>query len=140
MKKLVIIGGGFAGSIVAKLLESRFNVVLIDTKSFFEFTPSVLRTIVVPNHIKKIQIPHRSYLKKSKIIVGEVSEVSDKFVKIRGKKISFDYLIVTSGSSYSLPIKEKNIVNTARVSHLKKCYNKLLPINVFNMEAEKIEE
>ena len=67
-KNLVIIGGGFAGSFVAKKLENKFNTVLIDNKDYFEFTPSILRSIVIPRHLKKIQILHRHYLKKSKII------------------------------------------------------------------------
>ena len=37
-KTVVIIGGGFAGSVAAKKLESKFNVILIDKKKYFEFT------------------------------------------------------------------------------------------------------
>lgn len=37
--KLVIIGGGFAGAYVAKRVERHFETTLIDTKSYFEFTP-----------------------------------------------------------------------------------------------------
>ena len=64
-KKLVIIGGGFAGSLVARNLEKEFNVTLIDTKPYFEFTPGILRTIVEPDHIKKVVIwliIYRAYL------------------------------------------------------------------------------
>jgi NADH dehydrogenase FAD-containing subunit len=35
---------------VAKALEGSFRVTLIDNKDYFEFTPSVLRTIVEPKH------------------------------------------------------------------------------------------
>jgi NADH dehydrogenase FAD-containing subunit len=47
---VVIVGGGFAGAYVAKALEDCFRVTLVDNKDYFEFTPSVLRTIVEPNH------------------------------------------------------------------------------------------
>lgn len=47
---MVIVGGGFAGACVAQALEPDFRVTLIDNKDYFEFTPSVLRTIVEPNH------------------------------------------------------------------------------------------
>lgn len=68
--RLVIIGGGFAGAFAAKKLEDFFDLTLIDTKDYFEFTPSVLRTIVEPNHISSIQIYHNQYLdlKKTSII------------------------------------------------------------------------
>ena len=38
-KNVVIIGGGFAGTLCARELEHYFNVTLIDRKEYFEFTP-----------------------------------------------------------------------------------------------------
>ena len=55
-KKLIIIGGGFAGSKIAKKLESQFHTILIDNKNHFEYTPGVLRTIVKPLKIKKLSL------------------------------------------------------------------------------------
>lgn len=126
MKKVIIIGGGFAGSFVARKLErEKFDVTLIDTKDYFEFTPSILRTIVEPEHIKKIQVLHRHYLKKTKIIIGEVREISKNSVKVDSKKLNFDYLVIASGSSYTLPIKEQNLVISTRANHLRDSYNDL---------------
>ena len=48
MKNVVIIGGGFAGSVCAKKLEQDFKVTLVDTEDYFEFTPSILRLAVSP--------------------------------------------------------------------------------------------
>src|SRR3989338_5693574 len=80
MKHAVIIGGGFAGSLLARKLESFFKVTLIDTKDYFEFTPGILRTIVEPSHIRKIQVMHSHYLRKARVIRGEVKEVTEKEV------------------------------------------------------------
>ncbi len=125
MKKVVIVGGGFAGSYSAKKLEKEFDVILIDTKSFFEFTPGVLRTIVNPEHARKIQIHHKDYLRNARIIVGEVKEAGKNFVKVNGKKVKFDYLIVASGSRYKVPIKEQNVILATRVSRLRDYYERL---------------
>jgi hypothetical protein len=38
-KKLVIVGGGYAGTYAAVKLQNHFDTTLIDTKSYFEFTP-----------------------------------------------------------------------------------------------------
>src|SRR3989344_3467912 len=121
-KKVVIIGGGFAGSDVAKKVEKEVDVTLIDTKNYFEFTPGVLRTIVEPEHIKKIQDLHSDYLKSAKIIVGKVNEVSKEYVLVGKKKIYFDYLVISSGSSYNSPFKEQRVVIARRAENLKKYY------------------
>lgn len=130
MKKVVIIGGGFAGALAAKKLDNKnFNVTLIDTKDYFEFTPSVLRTIVEPKHAKMIEVLHKDYLKKARVILGEVIAVSkrDVLVYSRGKKknIRFDYLVLASGSRYNSPIKEKNLIVSDRTDILKKSYEKV---------------
>ncbi|HKZ33718.1 MAG TPA: FAD-dependent oxidoreductase [Candidatus Nanoarchaeia archaeon] len=133
MKKVVIIGGGFSGALAAQKLErENFSVTLIDTKDYFEFTPGILRTIVEPEHAKRIEVLHRNYLDRAKVIIGEVIDISDKnvLVKIMGKKkhvsVKFNYLFISSGSRYNSPIKEKNLVISSRTSMLKKSYEKVL--------------
>ncbi len=130
MKKAVIIGGGFAGTLTEKKLEREdFRVTLIDTKDYFEFTPGILRTIVEPEHAKKIQVLHKNYLNVAEIIVGEVIGISNRnvLVKTNGKKksISFNYLIISSGSDYDSPIKEKNLLVPSRTDILKKSYGRI---------------
>ena len=126
MKEIVVIGGGFAGSHIARELEDKFNVTLIDSKDYFEFTPGILRTIVEPEHIKKIQLLHTHYLKKAKIIVGCVKTITKDYVTLEdNKQIHFDYLVICSGSSYNAPFKEKDIIKVTRAENLRECYNDL---------------
>jgi NADH dehydrogenase FAD-containing subunit len=124
-KKVVIIGGGFAGSHAAKHLEKKFDVTLIDTKNYFEFTPGILRSIVEPAHVRKIQVLHSHYLHRARIIVGKVDEVNEEFVRVGKKKIKFDYLVVSSGSTYNSPFKEQRVVTATRAAHLRENYEKL---------------
>lgn len=45
--KVVVIGGGFAGRRLHRILShSAFHVTLVDAKGYFEYTPSVLRCLV----------------------------------------------------------------------------------------------
>ncbi len=132
MKKVVIIGGGFAGALASKKLEKHTNIkiILIDTKDYFEFTPSVLRTIVAPEHAKMIEVRHKDYLKNTRVVIGEVKSVSERNVMVglrKGsmKKIGFDYLIIASGSRYNSPIKEKNLVISSRKGILRDAYKKV---------------
>lgn len=125
MKRLVIIGGGFAGSYIAKTLQNTYNVTLIDSKDYFEFTPSILRTIVNPKKIESIQIFHKDYLPKAKFILGNVTSLSKQHVHIKEKKIPYDYLVIASGSSYNLPIKDYNVIKATRANNLLSNYANL---------------
>jgi len=55
MKKVVVIGGGFAGNQIAKRLQNKFNVLLIDTKDYFEYTPGILKLAVNPDYKSKLR-------------------------------------------------------------------------------------
>lgn len=124
MKKVIVIGGGFAGSYIAKKLEKKFEVTLIDAKEYFEFTPGILRTLVEPRHVKKVQILHKDYLKNCDIIVGKVREIESNFVLANKEKIFFDYLAICAGSGYNAPFKEGVVIAT-RAKTLQK-YSKSL--------------
>ena len=125
MKKVVIIGGGFAGSYCAKHLEKDFQTTLIDTKDYFEFTPSIIRALVEPKHISKIIVSHKHYLKKTKVIKGEAKEISPGKVLANGKERPYDYLIICSGSKYNAPIKEKHLLVISRLKGIKESADKL---------------
>jgi NADH dehydrogenase FAD-containing subunit len=125
MKQVVIVGGGFAGSLIAKSLEQEFKVTLIDTKDYFEFTPGVLRTIVSPSHLKKIQILHNHYLHHAKIIKGIVTAVDKNHVYMKKIKIPFDYCVIASGSSYDTLIKDVNVIAVNRAKKLREYHKKL---------------
>jgi apoptosis-inducing factor 2 len=125
-KKVVVLGGGFAGSLAAKKLENDFEVTLVDSKEYFEFTPSILRTIIDPKHIKKIQVLHEHYLHKANVIRECAMEITKKEVVLNNKqRVPFDYIVLCTGSSYNLPIKEKEVVTATRAKHLREQHERL---------------
>ncbi len=125
MKKLVVIGGGFAGSNICRKLENYFNVTLIDEKEYFEFTPGILRSIIYPKHLKGVQVNHKDYLKKSKFILGNVSKISENYIFVNKEKIKYDYAVICSGSRYESPVKDREIVIASRSKNLIKYKDKL---------------
>ena len=131
MKKVVVIGGGFAGAYCARRLETKFDLTLIDSKDYYEFTPAVLRTIVEPWHARRIEVEHRRYLKKAKIVKSMVTKVTPNSAFVGDKEYSFDYLIIAAGSSYTTPIKEDNLVVSSRAAELKEYAERL-------REAERV--
>jgi len=100
-KELIIIGGGYAGTYAAMKLERHFNVTMLDTKEYFEFTPSRLRTIVNPEKAKAIQVEHKKVLKRSHICIEKVQQVFSEAVITESSTIPFDFLIICTGARYS---------------------------------------
>jgi len=121
-KHVVIIGGGFSGTYAAQALEDYFHVTLIDNKDYFEFTPSVLRTIVEPSHVRKLQVLHTHYLKTATVIQKEVTRVETDHVVVDDRNVLFDYLIINTGSTYQPPFKESRLIGSARGNTLRESY------------------
>lgn len=114
MKKVVIIGGGFAGAKIARELQRDFSVTLIDSKDYFEFTPGVLRSLVEKGHLPKVQVMHTLYLPRARVVQGHVAHVAPGHVVVGKEEIAFDYLVVCSGSGYSMPFKEADVLQATR--------------------------
>jgi len=124
-KRVVVVGGGFSGTIAAQSLEDYFHVTIIDNKDYFEFTPSVLRTIVEPHHVRKLQVLHTHYLRTITVIQKEVLRVETDHVVLDDRNISFDYLVINTGSTYQPPFKESRLIGSARGNTLRESYTSI---------------
>ncbi|MFH1010042.1 MAG: FAD-dependent oxidoreductase [bacterium] len=125
MKRVVIVGGGFAGAYIAKVLEGRFEVTLIDTKDYFEYTPGVLRCVVEPEHIRSVQVLHTHYLRSAHVILGDAITITPTAVQAGHQAIEYDYLVLAMGSKYSLPFKQGNVVFSTRAQVLRESHQRL---------------
>ena len=114
IKRLIIIGGGFAGSMIAKRLQYSFRVTLIDNKNYFEFTPGILKSIVYPRMLKNIEVMHKDYLKNVELVIGDVKKITEDKVILKDSNIEYDYLVIASGSKYKFPIKGHNAILNIR--------------------------
>jgi len=115
---VVIIGYSFAGFEVHKLLQSHsalkhLQFIIIEPKSYFEFTPSILMSMVNPDKYKSISFPisacfdpTRSTLIQGKAISMEREAVCVQLVDTgETTRISFDFCFICTGSKYAEPIK-----------------------------------
>jgi len=110
------------------------HVTLITDSDFFEFTPSVPRSLVDPHKGVNVRVRHRVYLRnpKTKIYTTRMESIQVTATKkdkhnaafvyethvywtfqttrkcvtlTTGKEIPYDILVLATGSSYSLPFK-----------------------------------
>lgn len=115
--RVVIVGASFAGLTTLRELShssDELDITIIDYKTYFEYTPGVLRCFVTPSYLKELTSP-LSLLQKTgaRVIRGEVVNVEardsstgmNQVTLKDGRKIPYDYLVLAAGSTYPTPIK-----------------------------------
>lgn len=112
-KKILILGGGFAGISVLRELESSFKgnenikITLVNEDNFFLFTPMLPELASGMIRPSAISIPLRMVCKKTEFIQAKVSSIDlkSKMVAITRpfdgmvKVLSYDYLVIAMGGT-----------------------------------------
>lgn len=112
-RRVLIIGGGFAGFVVARHMRKHFDCTLIDAKEYFEYTPGILRAFVHPGHFSELTFMYQPVLEEKlgvRFIWGEVTTLDGEarvctYKAMHVKKeeqLSFDYCVVASGCNFGL--------------------------------------
>eukprot|EP00270_Netrium_digitus_P011535 TRINITY_DN3678_c0_g1_i1.p1 TRINITY_DN3678_c0_g1~~TRINITY_DN3678_c0_g1_i1.p1 ORF type:complete len:354 (+),score=58.80 TRINITY_DN3678_c0_g1_i1:359-1420(+) len=105
-QKIVIAGGGVAGSLAAKLLERDAEVTVVTSTDYLELPYPTLRALVEPSLAKSIVIPYSSFLTEAKVVVGKiVGATNTEIVLESGETIQFDFLVIATGSKPWLPLR-----------------------------------
>ncbi|MEO0561317.1 MAG: FAD-dependent oxidoreductase [Chloroflexota bacterium] len=104
MAKVVIVGGGYAGTGIAKALDADFEVTLIDKGERFVHSLGGLRAAVQPNTAENILIPYNNLLQHGAVTRGTVVDVTPDHVQLADNtSIAFDYLVLATGSQHRAP-------------------------------------
>eukprot|EP00667_Euglena_gracilis_P008631 EG_transcript_8750 len=105
---VVIVGGGYAGVALAKLLDNEVNVLLVERKSMFYHNIGALRASV-EGDATRILIPYTNLLKYGHVIQGEVTTVDPAkntlMLNNHPSPVPYDYLVLATGTSYCFPMK-----------------------------------
>jgi len=104
-KIVIVVGGGYGGIQVARGLDSKFNVILIDRKNYFLHNVGMLRALTVPGWVDGVLIPYNNLLQNGCVIFAQVTNIQKDYVQVHGseEKLKFDYLVIATGTSYALP-------------------------------------
>src|SRR5574337_1294302 len=112
IKRILVLGGGFAGVECVRKLESYFpnendiQITLVSGDNFFLFTPMLPQVASGTIETRHIVIPVRTLLKKTKFYEVEVKNIDPygKTVTLSGTKekrgisLHYDYLVLALGS------------------------------------------
>jgi NADH dehydrogenase FAD-containing subunit len=133
-RRLVVVGGGFAGVTLVKNLSKEFEITLIDKKPYFEFTPGLSGVLVVKDKDSSIRFDYEKNLSKINFIVGEADSFDNKKILLMdGKKIFFDFLVLSTGSKYSTPVKDCDKNMPLRIEHLDLYRKKISESNIISV-------
>lgn len=107
--RLVVVGGGYLGADLAKSLESRMDVTVIERASHFTHAPAMIRAMVDPAVLDAALIPYDKLLTQGKVIRAEAVSVDAAGVELaNGMRVEGDYIVLATGSSNVAPFKSAN--------------------------------
>ena len=102
-KKIIVVGGGFAGLHLARRLNNEaFDILLIDKQNHHQFQPLYYQVASARLEPSNISFPFRKIFQKSKNIqfrLAEVTKIVDSENKIETSigDYHYDYLVIASG-------------------------------------------
>jgi len=106
-KKIVVIGGGFAGLwAVRKLRKAPVDITLIDRSNHHLFQPLLYQVATAGLAAPSIAAPLRHILRDQRnatVIMGEVQRIDPaaRVVALNDREIAYDYLLVASGATHA---------------------------------------
>ncbi len=105
-KKITIIGGGYAGTMLARELDTHANITLIEPREKWVHNVAMIRAMARPELLDEIVMPYGGLLKRGKIIRGRVASIDGHDAILEdGTVISGDMIIIATGSTYAAPFK-----------------------------------
>lgn len=105
-RKVVVVGGGYGGTLVAKKLDAEADVTLIDPREGFVNAAASLRALTQPDWAPNAFFPYATLLESGQVIRGRAVSVDSRGVTLdSGDRVEADYLVLATGSSYPYPAK-----------------------------------
>ncbi|MCL4671378.1 MAG: FAD-dependent oxidoreductase [Sphingomonadaceae bacterium] len=104
--KVAIIGGGYAGFNLARLLDTLLDVTLIEAREAFVHNVAAIRAAVEPALLERIVLPYDRLLKRGRVVQGRAVAIKANCVQLTdGTEVEADAVVVATGSHYAAPFK-----------------------------------
>ena len=103
-KRIVIIGGGFAGlSLATKLANTVYQVVLVDKNNYHQFQPLFYQVAMAGLEPSSIVFPFRKAFQKADNVLFRVAEMqeifpNENYIMTDKGRLKYDYLVISIGA------------------------------------------
>ncbi|MFF2451794.1 NAD(P)/FAD-dependent oxidoreductase [Isoptericola sp. NPDC058082] len=114
MRRIVIVGGGYAGFTAARELEKglrrelrrgEVELVLVDPRPYMTYQPFLPEVVAGSVEARHAAVAHRSHLRRARLVDGSVVRVdhADRVVVVRPRsgepyRLPYDTVVVTAGA------------------------------------------
>jgi NADH dehydrogenase FAD-containing subunit len=106
MKRVIIVGCGYAGYSLARALDQHADVVVVEPRDAFLHNVAAIRAVTEPKLLDRIILPYGKLLKRGKVMRDRVVALEGKAVKLAsGASLEGDVIVIATGSGYARPFK-----------------------------------
>jgi NADH dehydrogenase FAD-containing subunit len=106
--RVAIVGGGYAGFNLARLLDAHVDLTLIEAREAFVHNVAAIRATVEPALAGQIVIPYDRLLGRGRVVRGRAEAIDAAGVTLGdGQRIEADAIVVATGSRYAAPFKPR---------------------------------
>ncbi len=105
-RTVVVVGGGFGGTLVAKSLDAEADVTLIDPREAFVNAAASLRALTRPDWAPHAFFPYDTLLAHGRVLRDRAVSVDPAGVTLAsGGRVEAEFLVLATGSGYPYPAK-----------------------------------
>jgi len=110
LPRLLVVGSGPAGIQIVRNLYKDFQVILVEPKDYYEFTPGILRGLCDAEHLETLQVKLEDALHGMGVthIKGQVLQLEESSAWVQGNGsdgekqfVDFDFAVLAMGSQYA---------------------------------------
>ncbi|MDQ7807522.1 FAD-dependent oxidoreductase [Amycolatopsis sp. A133] len=111
---VVVVGGGYAGTLVAKSLDGDAEVTLIDPRDAFVNYAGSLRALTRPDWAHRPFFAYRTLLDNGHVLRDTVTSADSTGVTLAsGGRVDAGHLVLATGSSHSYPAHPRHAATSA---------------------------
>jgi NADH dehydrogenase FAD-containing subunit len=130
MKRVIVVGGGYAGTALSRALDKVADVQLVEARDRFVHNVAAIRSVVDPSLLDRILIPYDRLLHRGRVRQGTVTGVSAQGVTLAdGERIEGDIVVLATGSRYASPFKPQGDSTQAFANELRAVHAQLESMN-----------
>jgi len=126
LPSVVVVGGGYAGTAVAKALDERTKVTLVEPKDAFVHNVAALRAAVDPLVAPQIFLPYDRLLAHGEVLRDRAVRVDGTQVELAsGRVLRPDFIVLATGSTYPYPAKSDRDDSAEAIARYRHTYEQL---------------